>query len=247
MNVKRHIIRGSILLLLLTCSCSKDEDFYYEPDVDQWNDKPSAADSQVCQAIVTSKISPSGEVYFQVTENERVYPANFRDFGYPFDRPRRIVCELVVFDRPYGDLGRYALIDWMEFVQEGPVQGGGQFDAGEVGYSAEEDGLDVLNDWMTSLEDGFLTLHFSAWWGYQPKRHEFLLLTGTNPDDPYEVRLVHHANGDPKSMEADALVAFDLSGRLPVPEYTANTQVTLTWKNTSGEINRRQFPYCGRD
>lgn len=244
MSNKRRLIWGrGLLLLLLTVllpSCSKemDEGYFSSREDDKGTTSEATADYQSFSAIVTSKLSPSGEVYFQVTENETVYPANFSSFGYSFDRPRRIVCELVVFDRQYGNLGNYALIDWMEFVQEGPVQ-----TAGKEG----EDGVEVLDDWMTSLEDGFLTLHFSTWWGVQQKRHELLLIVGENPDDPYEMRLEHHSNGDPKSMQADALVCFDLAGRLPVPADPAHTFVTLQWRNDAGEIIRRQFPYSSRD
>ena len=104
------------------------------------------------------------------------------------------------------------------------------------------------NDWMTSLEDGFLTLHYSTWWGTQPRRHELMLILGTNPDDPYEVLLEHRANGDPKAMEADALVTFDINDRLPASQDPGNTPlVTLKWRNDAGETNRRQFSFCRRD
>ena len=217
---------------------SMEKDMAAMPDTMDGNGSNNAS-FQAYDAIVTSKLSESGEVYFQVTESEAVYPANFDLFGYTYDRPRRIVCGLYVYDSWYGNLGRYALIDWMEYVQEGRVVA--------EKPQGDDDGLDVLDDWMTSLEDGFLTLHYSTWWGTQPRRHELMLILGTNPDDPYEVLLEHRANGDPKAMEADALVTFDINDRLPASQDPGNTPlVTLKWRNDAGETNRRQFSFCRR-
>lgn len=195
--------------------------------------------SQSFSFIATLHRSEAGEYYIQVDATLRVYPANILDLCPVLpDTPCRIVGEMTAFDRQKeGGLGYYGLLDWFDFVEQGPVMN----EAGEG-----KDGLDVLADWMTSLEDGFLTLHFQTWWGFETRRHELRLVIGTNPDDPYELLLVHNANADPKSFQADALVCYDLQDVLPRPNDPENTTVTLKWTNDAGQTQSRSFPYAGR-
>mgnify|MGYP000385156400 CR=1 FL=1 len=49
----------------------------------------------------------------------------------------------------------------------------------------------------------YLTLRFRALWGGQ-KVHYINLVTGVNPDNPYEVELRHNVNGDPQNYWRDA-------------------------------------------
>ena len=76
------------------------------------------------------------------------------------------------------------------------------------------DPVDIVDDWVTVAEDGYLTLRFSTLWGYRGIAHKVNLLTGGNPENPYEVEFRHDACGDAGSWRSDALVAFDL-GKLP--------------------------------
>ena len=241
MNKPSFILLTALLLAFVACSKDdagyRDNEWGYLPTEDGDNEVSEPAQVQF-SAIATLFRTESGQYYLQVDANTRVYPANFEDLCHTEPEcPCRIVGDLTGFDRQIRDLGYYGVLDWFEFLEKGPV-------LGERGEG--KDGVDVLADWMTSLEDGFLTLHFQTWWGYETRRHELRLVTGTNPDDPYELLLVHNANGDPKSMQADALVYFDLQGALPKPEDPDNTTVTLKWTNDAGQIQSRSFPYAGR-
>ena len=103
--------------------------------------------------------------------------------------------------------------------------------------------MDIVEDWMTSVEDGYLTLHYSTFWGDGSVPHSLKLITGENPEDPYEVRLVHLNNGDAALEEADALIYFDLAS-LP-PTGGSGRKLTLKWKNGGGNT-AKSFLYKSR-
>ena len=246
----KHPILKPLLLLLLPAilpalsACSKEfDDEAYDTSQNASSSKEEhtfeTANSQSFTFIATLHQTEAGEYYLQVDATLRVYPANILDLCPVLpETPCRIVGDMTAFDRQMeGGLGYYGLLDWFDFVEQGPVLN--EADEGK-------DGDDVLADWMTSLEDGFLTLHFQTWWGVEPRRHELRLVIGSNPDDPYELLLVHNANDDPKSYQADALVCFDLQDAIPVPEDPTQTTVTLKWTNDTGQTQFRTFPYAGR-
>ena len=73
--------------------------------------------------------------------------------------------------------------------------------------------------------------------------HYVNLLTGVNPDDPYEVEFKHNAYGDVEGIWGDALVAFRLSD---LPDTEGKTvKITLKYNSFSGEKSI-QFDYCSR-
>lgn len=74
------------------------------------------------------------------------------------------------------------------------------------------DPVEIVNDWVTIAEDGYLTLRFRTKWGDYNKAHFVNLLLGQNPSDPYEVEFRHNAYGDTYGTVGDGLVAFKLVG-----------------------------------
>jgi hypothetical protein len=62
--------------------------------------------------------------------------------------------------------------------------------------------------------------------------HYINLLTGVNPNDPYEVELRHDANGDIGGSMGDALIAFNLND-LPRKD-GQNVKLKLNWKSFNG-------------
>ena len=97
------------------------------------------------------------------------------------------------------------------------VEWASPLDVGMVCYDMrayDGDPIDILTDWMTSLEDGFLTLHYSITASGNEK-HDFSLYPGVESDT---YRLVHDAHGDFKGTQTDGLVCFDLAGLLPDTE-----------------------------
>ena len=106
-----------------------------------------------------------------------------------------------------------------------------------------DDMVDIVRDWVTVAEDGYLTLRFRALWGGQ-KVHYINLVTDVNPENPYEVELRHNANGDPQNYWRDALVAFNLNGVVPDTE-GKTVKLTIRWRSSQG-YKKVDFDYCSR-
>ena len=98
------------------------------------------------------------------------------------------------------------------------VEWASPLDVGSVGdltaKSRGEDPVDIILDWMTSLEDGFFTLHYSIPASGNVK-HDFTLYRGESKD---VFILSHDAHGDTKGSLMDGLVCFDVSSLLPDTE-----------------------------
>ena len=103
--------------------------------------------------------------------------------------------------------------------------------------------VEIVRDWVTVAEDGYLTLRFRALWGGQ-KVHYINLVTGVNPENPYEVELRHNANGDPQNYLRDALVAFNLNDAVPDTE-GKTVKLTIRWRSSQG-YKKVDFDYCSR-
>ena len=222
--------RLSLIIFFVSCllaGCSKIEasrEDVNHPGEEYGGSQPVYRE---CNAIVTVKQDAAGSVFFQLDDDTCLYPVRYTQ---PFTRQCRIICGLAWWSN-----SAYCQLNWMDYLQEGPV---------ESGYDGEGDGVDVLDDWMTSVEDGYLTLHYSAYWGNGSVAHSLMLVTGENPQDPYEVRLVHLNNGDTALVQADALIYFDLAA-LPWTEGSGR-KLTLKWKNGAGEQASRIFLYKSR-
>lgn len=68
--------------------------------------------------------------------------------------------------------------------------------------------VEMIADWVTIAEDGYLTLRFRTAWGNTGTKH-FVNLLAINLDNLYEVEFRHNAFGDINGHQADALVAFN--------------------------------------
>lgn len=95
------------------------------------------------------------------------------------------------------------------------------------------DPIDIIKDWVTIAEDGYLTLRFRTLWGSQNKVHNVNLLAGVNPENPYEIEFRHNAFGDLHGVAKDGLVAFKLD---QLPDTKGETvKLTLKWKSFDGD------------
>ena len=95
------------------------------------------------------------------------------------------------------------------------------------------DPIEIIRDWVTVAEDGYITLRIRTRWGTSGTNHYVNLLTGTNPDDPYEFELRHDANDDVWGEWGDALIAFNLNN-LPRPNGD-DVKIKLKWKSFDGD------------
>lgn len=94
------------------------------------------------------------------------------------------------------------------------------------------DPIEIVKDWVTVAEDGYLTMRVRTIWGSNARPHFIHLLTGSNPDDPFELELRHDAKGDTKGYFADALIAFNLNN---LSESKEPVKIKLRWNSFNGE------------
>ena len=119
--------------------------------------------------------------------------------------------------------------------------------AGDLGDKNDEvygtDPVDMINDWVTIAEDGYLTLRFRTMWGDRSQAHFVNLLMSKDAENPYEVEFRHNAFGDVYGEPADGLVAFNLDS---LPDTEGKTvKLKLKWKSFNGE-KTAEFDYCTR-
>ena len=200
------------------CGCSKEADMATSnADADQA--------IQEFRAIVTVKQDESGIIYFQLDDNTVLFPYNY---NMPFNGMKRIICGLSVANG-----ANECHVQWMDFLEKGDIS---------YTQDATDDGLDIIDDWMTSVEDGFLTIHYSAWWGNGTNPHLLLVKPSANT---YELTIVHQMNGDEPLEKADALVYFDINDILPDTEGTYK-DLTIKWKSIEGAAKSKTFRFRSR-
>lgn len=200
-------------------------------------------------AIVTIKSNAAGGVFFQVSESLCVVPVNYKAVHKKI--PCRAMCKMLVYSKVTATGMHYCQVEWVETIESGTSDGkdgssgSGGIDGMGSGQTSptESDGLDVLDDWMTGLEDGFLTIHYSTWWGDGTIQHSLSLFRGENAGEIY---LIHDARGDEKREKADALVCFDINNLSAFAEEN-NRTLTLKWKTCEGESAEKIFTFKGRN
>ena len=123
------------------------------------------------------------------------------------------------------DKVRNVWVNWIDTVRTKSMAQAMAVDSATVG----NDPVEIVKDWSTVCEDGYLTLRFRTYMsGYT--QHKMNLVATSNP---YEVRLYHDACGDRSTRVADGVVAFRLD---KLPDTQGKTvDLTLKWKSFSGE------------
>jgi len=233
--MKKRLDIFCILLagLLSSCSATKEEHPIYEYPI--WADL-GVEPGKTYPAIASAKTFPDGTRYLQVNDKLSIVDPDQSHRTWEKDR---VYCEFMLLNRPPETKFCWAEILWYEDVEPGGLSAHG--DKGDSpGGPAADDGLDVIEDWMTSLEDGYLTIHYSAWWGDGRIRHSVYLTR----DSSGEFTLVHNANGDARTEKADALVYFDINTLFS--DTDENDVITLKWKTCAGETAEKQFLFKGR-
>lgn len=112
------------------------------------------------------------------------------------------------------------------------------------------DPIEIVDDWVTVAEDGYLTLRIRTVWGPYGKPHYIDLISGVNPENPFEFELRHDAKGDLNGRIGDGLIAFNLN---KLPHHGIDVKIKLNWQSFSGkksaefDLDMREFsddPSC---
>ena len=89
----------------------------------------------------------------------------------------------------------------------------------------------MYNDWVTCLEDGYLTIHFAALFGRGGKIvHIVDLAVDPKTLDLY---LKHDNNGDNGYIPGEGVIAFKIDDLLK--DVKDGQELTLHWKGSEGE------------
>lgn len=229
------------IMALVPLSCQMAKDSYADLDWPGGNYASDVESGHVLsgeyQAIVTVKKSVLDTVYFQLNDSTTVYPANYQD---SYRQMERIFCQAIGSARPTGSYTYTCEVEWAEPLDKGSVTPGA-----EPLWSDVEDVLDIYDDWMTSVEDGYLTVHYNTFWGSSGVQHSFRLLTGTDPANPYSLVLLQDSYGDSGEDEADGIVCFDIN---TLPDTGGKyIPLSLKWKSLEGKVLERTFKFKTRE
>ena len=212
--ILKNILRWTAVLgvLVLLSACAKEGDYSpFFPDDPYGASDPERGTQDLAIGTVLSR---DGVRYIRLDEKSRSQVMNPREIADIQDGTRVFLQYRYVVTSAIADFCTDAiLVEWAS-----------PLDMGEIRYDMQArsgDPVDILTDWITCLEDGFLTLHYSIRASGSVK-HGFSLYPGV---DPHTYRLVHDANGDTKGSQTDGIVCFDVSALLPE---TGEEAVTLS-------------------
>ncbi len=227
--------RKNLLLLSLALvttlsftACNDDDDNTHAicPVVPQYN------------ALVTVKPNADNtSVYLQLDDNTTIFPLNLAKSPFGTKEVRALATILNSSDKTQG-YDRSAMVTRLDSIRTKGLAKDLNSDNGKT-YGI--DPVEIVKDWLTIAEDGYLTLRFRTNWG--GKKTHFINLVATNAENPYELTLYHNANGDIPNHAADGLVAFRITS---LPDTGGKTvDLTLKWNSFSGEKSAT-FKYCSR-
>lgn len=187
-------------------------------------------------ALVTIKTNSStGQVYFQLDDSTTILPTNIKESTYG-KKELRALTNFKVQEGQSGHYSKTAYVNWVDTIlTKNMAQSFGDKNKEKYG----DDALEIVKDWTTVVEDGYITLRFRTYFGNNIK-HAINLVKG---DNPYEVVLYHNAFGDAKGYVSDGLVAFSLKD---LPDTQGKTvDLTLKWQSFSG-MKSVKFKYTTR-
>ncbi len=190
-------------------------------------------------ALVTVKPVSDNSFYLQLDDNTTLLPTNLK--SSPFgDKEVRALLNYSEVDESSEGYSQAIHINWIDSILTKQIAPDLESDNDSV-YGT--DPVEIINDWVTIAEDGYLTLRFRTWRGEYNKAHFVNLLASPDPAKPYEVEFRHNAYGDTHGVEKDALVAFNLDS---LPDTEGKTvKLKLKWKSYSGDKSA-EFDYCTR-
>lgn len=190
-------------------------------------------------ALVTVKPIDDKAFFLQLDDSTTLLPTNI--ISSPFGgKEVRALVNFSETDKPSEGYDMAVHINWIDSILTKAI-------APDLGVENDEvygtDPVEIVNDWVTIAEDGYLTLRFRTLYGDRNKAHYINLLPGNNPDNPYEVEFRHNAFGDIYGVEGDGLVAFNLNS---LPDTEGKTvKLKLKWKSFSGDKSA-EFDYTTR-
>ena len=184
----------------------------------------------VYSAVVTVIPGENDSFVMQLDENTVLQPVNVEKSPYQQKEVRALI-NFIPEDESSKSNVKNVILCWIDSIRTKlPVETlGKEEDIAAYG----NDQIEIVKDWLTVAEDGYLTLRVRTLWGRRNAIHHLNLVAGTNPDNPLEFVLRHDAKGDTDGNWGDALIAFNLN---QIPEIKdKDVKITLKWNSFSGE------------
>lgn len=190
-------------------------------------------------ALVTVKPLVDNSFFMQLDEVTTLLPVNMKSSPYG-EKEVRALVNYDILDQSGGEYDQAVHVNWIDSILTKPI-------AGDLGDKNDEvygtDPVDMIGDWVTIAEDGYLTLRFRTRWGDRNQPHFVNLLMSKDAENPYAVEFRHNAFGDVYGETADGLVAFNLNA---LPDTEGKTvKLKLKWNSFNGE-KTAEFDYCTR-
>ena len=214
---KQHLLLSvvGVVLLMMLPSCLNDDD---------------SSELLRPTALVTVCPNADGSFIMQLDNATQLVPTNLKTSPFGTKEVRALVNYTETNVSPQDKKVRNVEVNWLDSIRTKlPVETLGKQD--EIKYG--NDPVEIVQDWVTVAEDGYLTLRIRTLWGSPHATHILNLVTGTNPDDPYELELRHDAKGDKNGRWGDALIAFNLN-KLPRGD-AGIAKIKLKWKSFTGD------------
>ena len=190
-------------------------------------------------ALVTVKPNTTNSSFtMQLNDSVVLLPANIKEAPFGSKEVRALV-NYTLAEENTAHSGKMVNINWIDSIRTknmAPMLG----DKNTATYGI--DPLEVVNDWVSIAEDGYLTLRFRTRWGVGVRHLVNLVPTG-DQKDPYQVTFFHNAQKDLYGRVGDGIVAFRLD-RLPDTK-GKTVWLTLRWNSYSG-MKMAKFKYCTR-
>lgn len=192
------------------------------------SDNDDCFDLRYPNALVT--VCPLNDGGFEMILDDvtRLYPANMSSSPFENKEVRALVNYTPATSQAYDDR-QYVNINWIDSIRtKYPTPYIDPANAETYG----NDPVEIIKSWVTVAEDGYLTLRLNTLWGPGTAIHRINLLSGVNPDNPFEFELRHDAQGDVAGRFRDALIAFNLN-ELPRTS-DQPVKIKLRWNSFSG-------------
>lgn len=210
------LLKHSIMALGLTASvlslvsCNDDYDMYT-------NIRPTA--------LVTVYPSTTDGFTMQLDDATTLVPTNMK--ASPFGNKQVRALINYNYESQTNGSVRNVHVNWIDSIRtKQPVQ---TTDNDDKAFG--NDPIEIVRDWVTVAEDGYLTLRIRTLWGGR-KTHFVNLVSGVNKNNVYELTLRHNANGDAAMHMGDALIAFNLNALWP--NAGKEVKIKLNWTSFSG-------------
>ena len=217
---------GLVLAGATLQSCGDDDDSYII-----CNNYPGAAN-----ALVTVKPQDEGKtVVLQLDDNTTLTPINMSQSPFG-NKEVRALCNIRLTEQQTDKRNMKVYVNWIDSILTKRM-------APDLGQAENvkaygNDPVEIMRDWTTVAEDGYLTLRFLTRWG--DKQPHLVNLVADNSANPYELTF-HHKGNTTSGPKASGLVAFKLSD---LPDTNGKTvDVKLKWTSFSG-AKSITFKYC---